>query len=41
MPQILSEYGYGFQNITDSGLVSKSEIVPVEAYHNWLCVPKN
>jgi FkbM family methyltransferase len=39
MTQILSEYGYGFQNITDSGLDSRTEIIPVEAYRNWLCVP--
>jgi FkbM family methyltransferase len=39
--EILSKYGYAFQNITDSGLESRSEIVPVEAYPNWLCVPKN
>jgi FkbM family methyltransferase len=36
---ILSEHGYGFQNITDGGLERRSEIVPVEAYRNWLCVP--
>ena len=41
MTQILSKYGYGFQNITDSGLESRSEIIPVEGYYNWLCVPKN
>src|ERR1035441_1066953 len=27
------------QSITDSDLETRSEIVPVEAYHNWLCVP--
>ena len=36
--QILSKYGYGFQNITDSGLETRSEIIPVDAYRNWLCV---
>lgn len=41
MTEILSAYGYGFQNITDNGLVTKSKIVPVEAYHNWLCLPAN
>ena len=41
MTQILADHGYGFQNITDSGLESRSEIIPVEAYRNWLCVPKN
>ncbi len=37
--RILSKHGYGFQNITDRGLEGRSEIVPVEAFHNWLCVP--
>jgi FkbM family methyltransferase len=37
--QILRKHGYGFQNITDSGLERRNEIIPVEAYHNWLCVP--
>jgi len=37
--QILSKHGYGFQNITDRGLESRSEIVPVESYANWLRVP--
>ena len=41
MTQILLRYGYRFQNITDSGLESRSEIIPVEAYHNWLCIPTN
>jgi hypothetical protein len=36
--QILSKHGYGFENITDSGLERQSEIIPVEAYRNWLCV---
>ena len=31
-------YGYGFQNITDNGLERRSEIIPVDAYRNWLCV---
>jgi FkbM family methyltransferase len=39
MTQILSKHGYGFQNITDGGLERRSEIIPVEDYHNWLCVP--
>jgi FkbM family methyltransferase len=39
MTEILSKHGYGFQNITDGGLERRSEIIPVEAYHNWLCVP--
>lgn len=39
MTQILSKYGYGFQNITASGLEKRNEIIPVEEYHNWLCVP--
>jgi FkbM family methyltransferase len=39
--EILLKHGYGFQHITDNGLESKSEIVPVKAYRNWLCVPKN
>jgi len=37
--EILSKHGYGFQIITDSGLERRSEIVPVEVYCNWLCVP--
>lgn len=37
--EILLKHGYGFQNITDSGLKSRSAIIPVEQYHNWLCVP--
>ena len=41
MTQILSKHGYGFQNITDNGLESRNEIIPVEAYRNWLCVPKS
>jgi FkbM family methyltransferase len=39
MSEILSKYGYGLHNITASGLERRSEIIPVEAYHNWLCVP--
>lgn len=39
--QILSNYGYTLQNITDAGLETRSEIVPNEAYHNWLCVPSS
>jgi FkbM family methyltransferase len=39
MTEILSQYGYRFQNITDHGLESRSEIIPVEAHRNWLCVP--
>lgn len=39
MTQILSRHGYGFQNITDSGLERRSAIIPVEAYRNWLCLP--
>jgi FkbM family methyltransferase len=41
MTEILSKYGYGFYNITDHGLDKRDEIVPVEAYHNWLCIPKS
>jgi hypothetical protein len=37
--RILSQYGYEFHNITDHGLEGHSEIVPVEAYRNWLCIP--
>jgi FkbM family methyltransferase len=36
--EILLKHGYGFQNITDSGLQRRSQIVPVPDYHNWLCV---
>lgn len=39
MTQILTKHGYGFQNITDRGLERRSEIIPVEAYRNWLCAP--
>lgn len=39
LTKILAKHGYAFQIITDNGLVSRSEIVPVEAYRNWLCVP--
>lgn len=39
MTQILKKHGYGFQNITDKGLETRSEIIPVEAFRNWLCVP--
>jgi len=38
MSEILSEYGYRFHNITERGLETRSEIIPVEAYRNWLCV---
>jgi FkbM family methyltransferase len=38
--QILSGYGYGFQIITDSGLESRSGIIPVGTFRNWLCTPK-
>jgi FkbM family methyltransferase len=38
MTKILSTHGYEFWLITDSGLERRSEIVPVEAYRNWLCV---
>jgi FkbM family methyltransferase len=41
MTRILSNYAYEFRNITDNGLESRSEIVPVEAYHNWLCTPSS
>jgi len=37
--QILSKHGYRFQNITKSGLEKRSEIVPMDAYRYWLCVP--
>jgi FkbM family methyltransferase len=36
---ILAQHGYGFQIITDRGLETRSEIIPVAAYRNWLCVP--
>jgi FkbM family methyltransferase len=39
MTQILSKHGYIFQNITDSGLEARNEIIPVETHRNWLCVP--
>jgi FkbM family methyltransferase len=39
--QILLKYDYGFQHITDKGLESHSEIIPMTEYRNWLCVPKN
>jgi len=39
MTQILAKHGYGFQNITDNKLERRNDIVPVEAYRNWLCVP--
>src|SRR4029077_9282200 len=35
----LSQHGYGFQNITDIGVERRREIIPVEAYPNWLCLP--
>ena len=38
MTQILLEHGYELHNITDRGLEMRSEIIPVEAYRNWLCV---
>ncbi len=37
--EILSKYGYEFRNITDTGPERRSEITPVDAYRNWLCVP--
>lgn len=37
--EILSKCGYGFQNITARGLERRSEIIPDEDSHNWLCVP--
>ena len=37
--EILSKHRYGFQNITATGLGRRSEIIPVEAFRNWLCVP--
>ena len=39
MSEILSKYGYEFHNITASGLEKRSEIIPAETCHNWLCVP--
>ena len=39
MTEILSQYGYQFYNITDRGPERRSEIVPDEAYRNWLCLP--
>jgi FkbM family methyltransferase len=39
LTQILAKHGYGFQNITDNGLETRSEIIPVDAYRNWLCEP--
>ena len=39
MTEILSQHGYEFHNITDSGPEWRPEIVPVEAYKNWLCSP--
>jgi Methyltransferase FkbM domain len=39
MTQILLHHGYGFHNITDNSLKRRSEIIPVDAYPNWLCVP--
>ena len=36
---ILSGYGYTFYNITVDGLIKRSEIIPVDAWRNWLCVP--
>jgi hypothetical protein len=38
MTQILLQHGYEFHNITDKGLEKRSEITPVQAYRNWLCV---
>jgi len=35
----LSRYGYRFQNITDRGLETRSEIVPVKDCPNWRCSP--
>jgi hypothetical protein len=39
MTKILSKHGYGFENITDSGLERRSEIIPVAGCPNWQCVP--
>ncbi len=40
LTEILAEHGYEFYNLTDGGLEPKSEVEPVEAFRNWLCVPK-
>lgn len=37
--RVLSEHGYGFQNITESGLQKRDTIIPMEAFRNWLCTP--
>ena len=37
--EILSKHGYQFHIITDSGPERRSEIIPVEAHRNWLCLP--
>ncbi len=37
--EILLKHGYKFQNITESGLRSRSTISPDKQYHNWLCTP--
>ena len=41
MSEILATHGYEFHNITAQGLVKFPAIVPVEPYHNWLCVPNS
>jgi FkbM family methyltransferase len=41
MTEILSEHGYEFQHITPEGPVKRTGIIPVEPYHNWLCVPRS
>jgi hypothetical protein len=37
--RILSQHGYTFANLTDGGPQRRSQIVAVEAYPNWLCMP--
>ena len=37
--RLLLKHKYEFHNITNSGLERRAEIAPVEAHHNWLCVP--
>jgi FkbM family methyltransferase len=36
---VLSKCGYEFYNIATNGLERRQEIVALDAYPNWLCVP--
>jgi FkbM family methyltransferase len=36
---ILASHGYRFENLTDRGPVARPELVAVDEFRNWLCVP--